>query len=850
MDHWSQNILGFHSNSAREVGNIAARSALRFVMACCAMLAVLALGACGSSLDSSKSPGAQAAKLGDSLKLSVAIDTNDASQAGVSCANLGADWASCARGRLILENRGSEPVSAGGWTLYLHSIRRVLAIDNAAIAWRHITGDLYALSPAQGAFTLAPGQRLEVPFVGEYWYRRYSDLLPRAYVVVEGAPAVVLKANNTDDETQYVEGLPPNADSAADFEQTPAQILRARAEAAAPSAQQVAARAVPAVLREQAGDGDLSVGGVALAAPDLQAGQLAALQARASALGLTGTPVAVTGRIAPTALPSDVAVSGGYRLTIARGGVTIDGYDAAGVYYGVQTLFALTPAGGGRVPALTIEDAPRYTHRGMMVDLARNFRHPATLERLMDQMSAYKLNRLHLHLSDDEGWRIQIPGLPELTDIGGQRCHDPDENRCLLPQLASGPNNESGGGYLSRADYVALVRYAADRFIEIIPEIDMPAHERAAVVAMEARYRKLHAQGDEPGANEYRLLDPQDTTNMTSVQFYDRRTALNPCSESARRFANKVIGEIAAMHRDAGAPLSLWHFGGDEAKNILLGSGFQALDGSDAGKGRINLAAQDKPWARSPWCAASIQQGKVASVDELPTKFATDVSQLVSANGISAMAAWQDGVKHANGPQDFATKSVMVTLWDTLYWGGADTVQSWSQKGYRGVLALPDYLYFDFPYTIDPHERGYYWGSHATDSFKVFSLAPDNLPQNAEIMPDRDGKPFEITTAGTAPHIEGMQGQAWAEVIRNDQLFEYMVYPRLLALAERAWHRAPWELPYRVGERFKLGETDKVDKAALAQDWAAFMRVLETREIAKLQRSGAVVRPSLRLSGN
>ncbi|WP_408734308.1 family 20 glycosylhydrolase [Paraburkholderia bannensis] len=849
MSYCSGIILGFRSNCGRGSASSRAPSAIRFVFVLCVLAAVLALTGCGSSVDTTAA-SAQAGTLADSLKLSVAIDTNDASQMGVSCANLGADWASCARGRLILENLGSKPVSAGGWTLYLHSIRRVLAIDNAAIAWRHITGDLYALSPASGAFTLAPGQRLEVPFVGEYWYRRYSDLLPRAYVVVEGAAAAVLKANNTDDETQYVESLPPAADSAADFLQTPAQIQRGRAEAAAPSAQQVAARAVPAVLREQTGDGDLSVAGVALVLPGLQAGQLASLQARASTLGLTGAQTTVTGRIAPATLPADVAVSGGYRLTITRDGVTVEGYDAAGVYYGVQTLFSLTPAGGGRVPALTIEDAPRYVHRGMMVDLARNFRHPATLQRLMDQMSAYKLNRLHLHLSDDEGWRIQIPGLPELTDIGGQRCHDPDENRCLLPQLASGPNNESGGGYLSRADYVALVRYASDRFIEVIPEIDMPAHARAAVVSMEARYRKFHAQGDDQSANEYRLLDPQDTSNITSVQFYDRRTALNPCSDSARRFASKVISEVAAMHREAGAPLSVWHFGGDEAKNILLGAGFQALDGSDAGKGRIDLAAQDKPWARSPWCTAWVQQGKVASVDELPTNFAIGVSQLVSANGIGAMAAWQDGVKHANGPQDFATGSVMVTLWDTLYWGGADTVQSWSAKGYRGVLALPDYLYFDFPYTIDPHERGYYWGSHATDSFKVFSLAPDNLPQNAEIMPDRDGKPFEITTAGAAPHIEGMQGQAWAEVIRNDQLFEYMVYPRLLALAERSWHRASWELPYRVGERFKLGDTDKVDKAALAQDWAAFMRVLETREIAKLQRTGAVVRPSLRLSGN
>ncbi|MFD1561183.1 family 20 glycosylhydrolase [Paraburkholderia silviterrae] len=785
------------------------------------------------------------------LKLSIAIDANKAAANGVACASLGADWASCARGRLILENNGTQNLAAGGWTLYVHSIRRLLSIDNASIALRHITGDLYALTPAKGAFTLAPGARLEVPFVAEYWFYRFSDMPPRAYVSVDGATPAVLAQNDTDDETRYVTALPPGPDDAAAFKATPAQVLRAREEAQALSPAQFAARPIPAVLREQTGDGDAQIQGVELALPALGAGELAALEARAATLGLAGgTAMRVSGQVAPAALPADIAISGGYRLTISRDAVNIDAYDAAGLYYGVQTLFSLIPAGGGRVPAMTIEDAPRYPHRGMMVDLARNFRQPATLRRLIDQMSAYKLNRLHLHLSDDEGWRIEIPGLPELTAIGGQRCHDLEENRCLLPQLGSGPDNQSGGGYLSRSDYVALVRYAAARHIEVIPEIDMPAHARAAVVSMEARYRKLRAAGNEDAANAYRLLDPQDTSNTLSVQFYDRRSYLNPCVPGARNFANKVIAEIAAMHREAGAPLTVWHFGGDEAKNILLGAGFQASDGTDPGKGRINLASQDQPWARSPQCAALLRQGKIASTDALPTMFARNVSQAVNDNGIATMAAWQDGLKHANGPQDFATRNVMVTLWDTLFWGAADSARKSSEQGYRTVLALPDYLYLDFPYTTAQQERGYYWGSHATDSFKVFSLAPDNLPQNAEIMADRDGQPFEITASGAASRLEGMQGQAWGEVMRTDTQFEYMVYPRLLALAERAWHRADWERPYREGERYKLGETDKVDKAALARDWAGFMNAVQSRELPKLARSGAVVRSSMRLSGD
>ncbi|WP_232477659.1 family 20 glycosylhydrolase [Caballeronia calidae] len=807
------------------------------------------LTACGDSSSSGSdnlSPTARAAALGENLMVRVDIDANDAAKSGTNCADLGADWASCARGKLILENTGGRSIAAGGWTLYVHSIRRILMVEHPAFAWKHVTGDLYALTPSAGAFTLGAGERIEVPFVGEYWYQRYSDLLPRAYVVADGnATPAILKHNDTDDETRYVDRIPPSADDAAAFAATPAQVQRARAEAALPSAQQTAARALPAALRSAPGEGAAQVGGIDLSVSGLTASQAAALKSRAATLGLNGAAVRVSGQIVGGALPTDIARSGGYRLTIAPAGVNVDAFDASGLFYGVETLLSLAPAGGGSVPAMTIEDAPRYTHRGMHVDVARNFRQPATLRRLIDQMGAYKLNRLHLHLSDDEGWRIEIPGLPELTEIGAKRCHDLTETKCLLPQLASGPDNRSGGGYLSRAEYVALVRYAADHFVEIIPEIDMPGHARAAVVSLEARYQRLRAQGNQTAASAYRLLDPADTSNTTTVQFYDRRSFINPCSDGAQRFASKVIGEIAAMHREAGAPLSVWHFGGDEAKNILLGAGFQALDGTDAGKGHVNLAAQDKPWARSPQCAALIASGKAASVDELPSMFAREVSQIVRANGIGTMAAWQDGIKHANGPQDFATSNVMVTMWDTIFWGASDTVQSLSGQGYKTVLALPDYLYFDFPYAFDQHERGYYWGSHATDSFKTFSLAPDNLPQNAEIMADRDGKPFEVTSAGPAPRIEGIQGQAWAEVMRTDQQFEYMVYPRLLALAERAWHRAAWELPYTQGERYKLGDTNKVDKAALAQDWAGFMSVVQNRELPKLTRAGMVVRAKL-----
>lgn len=796
-----------------------------------------------AALSSAAWSAPDAAALGQSLSLKMAVDTNKGAAAGAPCADLGADWASCLKGRLILENRGGEAVPAGsGWSLYLHSIRRILQLDSPDFAIRHITGDLYQLTPTAGFQGLAAGQKLELPLIDEYWLLQESDVLPRPYVVVEGQPPALLQHDSSDDASYLLPLTGDNWKNPAG-EQRPLATPEQRYHTFVPrglqlSAAQVAKRTIPAVMRQQAGSGQVQFSGLSLNLSGLDPAQRQALADRAAQLGLRANGAPVAGMVAGTKLPADIAVSGGYRLSIGQQGVKVEGYDAAGVFYGVQTLLGLVPQGGGAIPAMTVEDAPRYAYRGMMVDLARNFKQLATVRRLIDQMAAYKINKLHLHLSDDEGWRVQIPGLPELTDVGARRCHDLSETRCLLPQLGSGPDNQSGGGYLTRADYIDLVRYAQAHFIEVIPEFDMPAHARAAVVSMEARYRKLMAAGQPQAANEYRLLDPQDQSNTLSVQFYDRHTYLNPCVPGSQRFVSKLVSEVAAMHREAGQPLQTWHFGGDEAKNILLGGGFQDVSGSDPGKGKVKMAQQDKPWGRSPACQALVSSGQIKSVDDLPLRFARQASGIVAGQGIAAMGAWQDGVHGAAGASDFATAHTLVTEWDTLYWGAAQSASDLANKGFKTVLAMPDYLYFDFPYELNPREHGYYWASRDTDSYKVFSFAPDNLAQNAEVMPDRQGKPFAVTSSAAPARFAGMQGQAWSEIVRTDAEFEQRVYPRMLALAERAWHKAAWERPYQAGETYQLGVTHLVDKAALNADWQQFAAVLGWREAPKLEKAG------------
>ncbi|MDZ7903052.1 MAG: family 20 glycosylhydrolase [Rheinheimera sp.] len=177
--------------------------------------------------------------------------------------------------------------------------------------------------------------------------------------------------------------------------------------------------------------------------------------------------------------PDDVMPSGRLPATNPRLTASLSqAPDNAGVFYGVQSLLNLIPAGQAsnyRLPQLVASDAPRYGWRGMHYDMARNFHGKAVTLQLIEQMARYKLNKLHLHLTEDEGWRLEIPGLPELTDIGGTRCFDLTEQKCLLTQLGTGPHRTgSGNGYYSTADFIEILKFAAARHIEVIPEIDMP----------------------------------------------------------------------------------------------------------------------------------------------------------------------------------------------------------------------------------------------------------------------------------------------------------------------------------------------------------------------------------------
>jgi hexosaminidase len=164
------------------------------------------------------------------------------------------------------------------------------------------------------------------------------------------------------------------------------------------------------------------------------------------------------------------------------------------------------------------------------------------------------LNVFHFNLANDEGWRIEIPGLPELTEFGGRRGFSADESEFLWPYYASGANpnkSPAGSGYYTVADFQEILKYAKDRHIEVIPELGVPAHSRAAILAMEKRYQSYMQAGKQEEALAYRLADPEDRSIYLSVQNFKGNTVC-ACQESTYAFYEKLVVEIGEMYAAAG----------------------------------------------------------------------------------------------------------------------------------------------------------------------------------------------------------------------------------------------------------------------------------------------------------
>ncbi len=396
-----------------------------------------------------------------------------------------------------------------------------------------------------------------------------------------------------------------------------------------------------------------------------------------SHLGYTlpsGTPTHTSGQILFHYAPRSVTQSEGYILDIDTKQIRIEARDAAGFFYGIITLMQLTdpniwdsskinPSHSWYIQACHIEDHPYFKWRGMMLDVSRNFFCVAYIKKFLDRMAQYKLNRFHWHLTDDEGWRIEIKHYPKLTSIGAVRGPGTQLPFSFFPAMR-GRKDRVQRGFYSQKEIKEIVAYAHARAIEVIPEIDMPGHAKAALTA----YANL-------------LSDPHDRSSYRSIQ-HIRNNTVNPAIESTYTFLDHVIAEVSRLF-----PSAYIHLGGDE---IPKGA-----------------------WQGSPAVHKLMQQRHLKNLQQVKNYFFERVDAILKKHG-KKMLTWQEVLQGS----PMLHNEDMVVAWKSPKAGYRAI-----EKHHNTIMAPVQYLYFDQQYKRAKGEPGQKWSTPVSLK-KVYSFRP------------------------------------------------------------------------------------------------------------------------------
>ena len=418
----------------------------------------------------------------------------------------------------------------------------------------------------------------------------------------------------------------------------------------------------------------------------------------------------------PAALQPDTTGEG-YVLDASPSRVTVTATTAHGLYDAVQTIRQLLPVwidsptlepGPWTIPSVHIVDYPRYAYRGVMLDIARHFQTPAAVMSLIDQASAYKVNTLHLHVSDDQGFRIVINGFPNLTDIGS------------IGSVGTDGRTMDPGGFWTQADYKAVVAHAAAHFMTVVPEVDSPGHNNAIIMSEYNDTTNPLLNGHPQDINCSTNNPPQ--WNFTGDVGY---SAMCPDSENSFTIYNAIITQLAAMSTSP-----YYHVGGDEVPSTLL--------------------TQDQ-------YASFINQ-------EVP---------LVNAQGKAAM-----GWAELAGPGTNPGPGSVAEYWNPASGSSPDTVTAHEAvaKNMKIVMAPANHAYLDQKYAFGPNVNvpptlGLHWACNTGCDVDQFY----------------NWDPGTYVTGVTDQNVMGVEGAMWGETVVNLSNVDYMVFPRLIALAEVGW---------------------------------------------------------------
>ncbi len=680
-----------------------------------------------------------------------------------------------------ISNNSLVELTSDNWSLdYNHVGGRVQESSMPAeITVKNLKGDYFRLAPTSSFQPLAIGSSRTFKYAITGFLDKKSERPAGMFAVIDGKPqAIELAVSGFDDKTM----APINPTTAA------TRFLKNERLTLLPKDELLPI--IPSPQSYQYLDEAKVLGSiVSISASEGLDNEVGTLKTALSNLGITLKETDDNADITLAIKRSKDKANESYLLRIDNDGINITATDASGMYYGVQSLVQyITYASIENIDntnkqislrGIDMTDQPRFDYRGMHLDVARNFHPIASVKKVIDMMAQFKLNKFHFHLTDDEGWRLEIPGLPELTDIGSRRGYTPDESDMLIPSYGSGydADGTQGSGYYTRAEFIDILKYANERHIEVISEIDVPAHARAAIVSMRSRYNRLMADGDEAGANFYRLDDPNDQSEYGSAQNWSDNV-ICICQESAYNFMDKVFGEVVSMYKEADVPLTTLHIGNDE---LPYGA-----------------------WQKSPICAEFIKkEPTVSSTNDLPTYFGTRMAEVTKKHNLIT-GAWEDlAIAHNEDAHEgtqidlsLLNNNVQLYVWNAIIGAGRDDmIYRLANAGFPVVMSNSSAFYFDMAYDRDPDEIGLSWSGYA-DMEKSFSTEPLNLffgspvkgngePLSKEYLEGRE----RINETGRQNFL-GIQAQLWCETVHDAEALEYLVYPKLLGFAERAWSPA------------------------------------------------------------
>lgn len=416
-----------------------------------------------------------------------------------------------------------------------------------------------------------------------------------------------------------------------------------------------------------------------------------------------------------------IASEEAYRLEIAPRGIAVSARTAAGAFYAVQTLLQLMDDGRAEeIACRTIEDAPRFAYRGFMIDVSRHFRSVEFVKRQIDAMALFKLNRLHMHLTDGAGWRIEIDRYPRLTEFAAWRPYEDwqswwegDRSYC------EADDPRARGGFYTKEEIREIVEYARLRHIEVIPEIEMPGHSEEVTAA----YPELGCHGE-----PYRDGD------------------LCPGNERTFEFLENVLLEVMELF-----PSEYIHIGGDEA-------------GKSA-------------WRDCAKCRERMRSEGLKDVDELQSYAVHRLEAFLNARG-RRLLGWDEILQGGLAPN----AAVMS-------WRGESGGREAAASGHPVVMVPGSYCYLD-KYQGNPStEPEALEGSVPLPKTYMYEPAPQDMPGRERVL--------------------GVQANLWTERIATPEYAEYMLYPRVFAVAEIAWS-APELKDYEDFRRRALMRIDAV----------------------------------------